>query len=295
MFLLKDDSTDAEDYKRCFVKRLWSIQGSSMQVFKWSSNFRCDEENPIFPVWLSLEQLPVHLHIPSALLSIANIFERPLMLDSSTSARIRPSVARFCVQLDVSKELPPKIFINNGSIGFWQPIIYEQLPEFCTACRKSGHYTAVCRDKSQNKGLLPKPKDAIGQAVKSDSEKGPSTAGSLVLLYASDGSFVWEPGENGSLSLDSAHNLVRKEGPLLATAFYIWEKLHPPKMNMLLWRISRQNLPFPENLRKLNFHMPSICPFCNRNEASILKTTLSCSAQKPALSGIILDASSMGH
>ncbi|VFQ85175.1 unnamed protein product [Cuscuta campestris] len=146
--------SNAEDYQRCFSKRLWQIQGCPMHVFKWSPNFHCDEESPMFPIWISLEHLPVHLHSPVALHAIAKIFGKPLMLDAATSSRSRPSVARFCVELDVSGDLPTKFFLDNGNKGLWQLVHYEQVPQFCTDCRKTGHKAGECQ---QAKNMTPKP------------------------------------------------------------------------------------------------------------------------------------------
>ncbi|VFQ59746.1 unnamed protein product [Cuscuta campestris] len=64
--------------------------------------------------------------------------------DAATSARSRPSVARFCIELDVSAELPTKFFLDNGGKGLWQAVHYEQLPSFCKDCMKSGHSTGNC-------------------------------------------------------------------------------------------------------------------------------------------------------
>ncbi|VFQ66033.1 unnamed protein product [Cuscuta campestris] len=136
--------SNAEDYQRCFSKRIWQIQGFPMHVFKWGPEFHCDEESPIFPVWITLEHLPIHFHDPLALHAIAKIFGTPLMLDAATSSKTRPSAARFCVELDVTKELPAKFFLDNGGKGLWQQVTYEQLPQYCVDCHKSGHSSGDC-------------------------------------------------------------------------------------------------------------------------------------------------------
>ncbi|VFQ96821.1 unnamed protein product [Cuscuta campestris] len=132
------------DYQRCFSKRVWKINGSSMIVSKWSSDFHVDIETPIFPIWTSLPHLPVHLQEAKALYSIAKCLGNPLMMDSSTSAKIRPSVARFFVEMDITQELPKKIWIDNGGHGFFQPVSYEDIPKYCRDCQKSGHITGKC-------------------------------------------------------------------------------------------------------------------------------------------------------
>ncbi|VFQ80611.1 unnamed protein product [Cuscuta campestris] len=148
--------SNAEDYQQCFSKRIWQIQGCPMHVFKWSPEFHCDEESPIFPVWITLEHLPIHFHDPLALHAIAKIFGTPLMLDAATSSRTRPSAARFCVELDVTKELPAKFFLDNGGKGLWQQVTYEQLPQYCVDCQSQAtHQGTVPRAKLQFLWLNP--------------------------------------------------------------------------------------------------------------------------------------------
>ncbi|VFQ88783.1 unnamed protein product, partial [Cuscuta campestris] len=135
------------EYQQCFKRRIWKINGAEMVVSKWSPNFHPDHENPIFPVWVSLTHLPIHLQEAKALHCIARSIGNLLMMDASTSAKTRPSVARFCVELDISKELPKKIWIDNGGMDFFQDISYENIPDYCCFCRKSGHLTGKCNEK----------------------------------------------------------------------------------------------------------------------------------------------------
>ncbi|VFQ98810.1 unnamed protein product [Cuscuta campestris] len=132
------------DYQRCFSRRLWNINGSHMVVSKWTPSFHADTESPVFPVWVSLTHLPIHLQEAKALHSIASSIGHLLMMDASTSAKTRPSMARFCVEIDISKDLPKKIWIDNGGLGFFQPVTYENLPQFCIQCKKSGHLAGKC-------------------------------------------------------------------------------------------------------------------------------------------------------
>ncbi|VFQ89732.1 unnamed protein product [Cuscuta campestris] len=86
-----------------------------------------------------MEGLPIHIFDSTALYSIANLIGKPLKADNATIQLTRPSVARVCVELDLSKELPNSVWIHLGKLSFLQPIHYEDLPAFCTSCRKYGH------------------------------------------------------------------------------------------------------------------------------------------------------------
>ena len=89
-----------EDYTRLWIRQSWSVQGFNMRVFKWSPQFRCNEESPVVPVWITLPYLPVHLvYCKSALFSIG----KPLWVDHATATLNRPTVARVLVECDVSQ------------------------------------------------------------------------------------------------------------------------------------------------------------------------------------------------
>lgn len=53
-------------------------------------------------------------------------------------------MARVCVEADISKDLPKKLFLEGKQKIIQQQIIYEDLPSFCTDCRRLGHATSKC-------------------------------------------------------------------------------------------------------------------------------------------------------
>ncbi|XP_031100721.1 uncharacterized protein LOC116004702 [Ipomoea triloba] len=135
-----------DDFQRCWLRKSWSIQGYFMNIFKWTPDFRPDIESPIVPIWIAFEGLPTHLQDKEALCSIANLIGTPLKVDSSTLLQNRPSIARVCVELNVSIEKPDQVWITNGSFGgFAQPVIYEYIPPYCLNCQKFGHLVSDCK------------------------------------------------------------------------------------------------------------------------------------------------------
>ncbi|XP_027071974.1 uncharacterized protein [Coffea arabica] len=134
-----------EDYLRCWMKGLWSIADFSMRVFKWSPNFQLTSESSHAPVWIALEQLPVHFFNRASLFSIASAIGSPLKVNSATATLARPNVARVCVDLDVSKDPPGRVWIAAGSHGFWQKVAYKNLPPYCSVCHQQGHPSSGCR------------------------------------------------------------------------------------------------------------------------------------------------------
>lgn len=134
-----------EDYSRIWIRQFWCISGCTMRIFKWTTNFRCYEESPIVPVWVSFPFLPIHyIQCKSALISIASAIGKPLRVDHATTAVIRPSVARVLIEYDVSRPPVPRIWIGAGDSGFWQEVIFEQIPAYCASCKHHGHSTEEC-------------------------------------------------------------------------------------------------------------------------------------------------------
>ncbi|CAH9095075.1 unnamed protein product, partial [Cuscuta epithymum] len=138
-----------EDYIRCWNRQVWDIHGNVMRVTKWSPDFRPNVESPIVPVWLTLEGLPIHFHDKRAMFAIAGLIGKPLKLDIATTTLARPSLARVCVELDLTKEMPSKIWIQAGKTGFTQSIVYENRPHYCLSCLHLGHISSKCPKNGQ--------------------------------------------------------------------------------------------------------------------------------------------------
>ncbi|CAI9089808.1 OLC1v1024448C1 [Oldenlandia corymbosa var. corymbosa] len=57
----------------------------------------------------------------------------------------RPSVARFCVVVDLTKELPKYVKIGKKGRKQEQIFTFEQIPSYCLKCSKIRHKEADCR------------------------------------------------------------------------------------------------------------------------------------------------------
>ena len=93
--------------------------------------------------------MPVHFFSKGPLFSIARLIGEPIKLDASTASLTRPSVARFCVEVNLQEELPENVWIGNGHPGFWQHVEYENLPAYCSFGHKIGHDEANCHNNPE--------------------------------------------------------------------------------------------------------------------------------------------------
>ncbi|RAL42524.1 hypothetical protein DM860_011142 [Cuscuta australis] len=141
--ILLNFSSD-DDFHRCFKRREWSLGAYKMLISKWTPNFDPNVESPIMPIWISIKNLPIHFHAKESLMQIARIFGNPIKLDSTTENFGRPSIARICVEVDISQPQTNKFFILNGEQPVLLEAFYEEVPLFCPECKAISRHKESC-------------------------------------------------------------------------------------------------------------------------------------------------------
>ncbi|MQL95976.1 hypothetical protein Taro_028647, partial [Colocasia esculenta] len=69
-----------------------------------------------------------------------------LQIPHAMELLINTKAARVCVELDLLKPRPERVWIGMGDFGgFWQEVSYLSLPEYCCVCRRLGHGGQKCR------------------------------------------------------------------------------------------------------------------------------------------------------
>ncbi|VFQ62973.1 unnamed protein product [Cuscuta campestris] len=138
-----------EDYERVFLRQTWSVGNHLLVVTKWTTDHTEGIDCPVVPVWVSCPKLPIFLHDQRALSIIASAIGRPLKVDESTLRFSRPELARFCVEIDVSKPPHSKIHINLGGKDLFLQLVYENIPHYCSSCSKLGQLRGHCRNQER--------------------------------------------------------------------------------------------------------------------------------------------------
>ena len=118
-----------------------------MRVFKWTPSFHVDREPSVVPVWFQVPKLPLHLFHKETLFQIAEVVGVPLLVDAATLAVSRPSVARVCVEVDLMKQRPSRVWIGTGQHDrFWQELVPENLPPYVPTASGRGtrRWVAMC-------------------------------------------------------------------------------------------------------------------------------------------------------
>ncbi|XP_077219455.1 uncharacterized protein LOC143853535 isoform X2 [Tasmannia lanceolata] len=138
---------NVSDMLYIWMRGRWFIKGHLMKVFKWTPDFHPAQgqgEPSLAPVWIALPYLRVVFFQEDLLTDIASLVGRVLTIDLPTRILSRTNVARVCVEVDLLKELPHRIWIVVGGRGFWQDIHYEKLPSYCSNCHQRGHSAKIC-------------------------------------------------------------------------------------------------------------------------------------------------------
>ncbi|KAG5615511.1 hypothetical protein H5410_015335 [Solanum commersonii] len=108
---------------------------SYQPIQKWSPTFRPEEETPIVPIWIFLPELPWHCYHKDIFSALLSPIGKVLYLDTASIQKTRGSVARVKVQIDLTKERPPHVWMGLNeedlNIGRWQTVEYEYILDYC--------------------------------------------------------------------------------------------------------------------------------------------------------------------
>ncbi|KAK8951230.1 Cold shock protein 1 [Platanthera zijinensis] len=126
----------------------WFINGYVIGLDTWSPDFNPSSMKGFFtPIWVRLPSLPLIFWDPTNLGRIASMVGEPLWMDSVTSSwgPDRPvAYSRVCVKADLSKPLPPGVWVHSKYQSFFQPTEYEGLSSLCYHCGCVGHSMKTC-------------------------------------------------------------------------------------------------------------------------------------------------------
>ncbi|XP_056698674.1 uncharacterized protein [Spinacia oleracea] len=119
----------------------YTFYGRPMITKPWSSGFSFqDEILRVIPVWVRLPNLPLCCWGSDSLSRIGSLIGVPLFADDCTSKQLRISFARLLIEVDVTKELPKEVLIQDHlGVTIKQKVEYDWLPPFCKDCNAVGH------------------------------------------------------------------------------------------------------------------------------------------------------------
>ncbi|XP_055801305.1 uncharacterized protein LOC129870518 [Solanum dulcamara] len=147
------DLDNEMDYITVWTKQGMTIEGQIMRIQTWTPTFRPEEETPIVPIWVALLELPWHCYNKEFVTALLAPIGKVLYLDTASIQKTRGSIEKVRVQVNLTKERPPHVWMGydkeDTTIGRWQAIQYENVPEYCMHCKHQGHMIHVCTVKKR--------------------------------------------------------------------------------------------------------------------------------------------------
>lgn len=119
----------------------------SFRAIQWTSSFDKKNESPVVHRWVRLSNLPINFCAPKCMEGIGNAITKFVAVDERTIRKISPGTDRLCIELDLSKPIPQRVWLGTSiDKGFWQRIITEGRLDYCTVCELHGHNVEICRN-----------------------------------------------------------------------------------------------------------------------------------------------------
>lgn len=148
--------TCLEDVKRVRSIPSWNLNPGFLKHFAWSKDFNPTlQSNTSAQVWLRIYGLSQEYWRPKILFAIANSVGTPICTDAATSKpmleRTFGLYARVLIDLDVTQPLRHKVLVERKNFAFFVDFEYDNLPDFCSYCKKIGHYVEICKSINREK------------------------------------------------------------------------------------------------------------------------------------------------
>ncbi|KAL9666591.1 hypothetical protein QQ045_000926 [Rhodiola kirilowii] len=106
------------------------------KLFRWAADYNPKQESTRITKWIRLPGLPMEFFAPSCLRAIVSSFAHYLGIDERTRERSALNYARACVEFDVNKPLPSRVWINLPcEKGFYQEVLVEGNIRYCSRCK----------------------------------------------------------------------------------------------------------------------------------------------------------------
>ncbi|KAH0653299.1 hypothetical protein KY289_030977 [Solanum tuberosum] len=159
-FLVRFVSLDDRD--EVLYSRPHMLNNMPIIAKTWSPDFDLSKEVlQTIPIWVKFPNLPLNCWGIQSLSRISSGLGLPLYADECTTNVARISFARVLIELDITKELPLSVRVEdpNGRV-FDQKVIYEWIPAYCPKCLQVGH---KCTTNVQTKPIVRKDKPQVPQ------------------------------------------------------------------------------------------------------------------------------------
>ncbi|KAF6173167.1 hypothetical protein GIB67_028465 [Kingdonia uniflora] len=163
--------TSEQDVTKALSRESRKIKGFFFKLARRTIDFDPKRDSPFAPVWVQFPGLKLHLQNNEIIKEMAGLIDKYFITDTTTLSLSRPSTARVCIEVNLTKDLPTKVGIELTKFSIMeQAVICERLPMNCMQCCLQGHNKANCTKLKpivlQDKGdELRKRKATMGRAT----------------------------------------------------------------------------------------------------------------------------------
>ncbi|KAG5614545.1 hypothetical protein H5410_014369 [Solanum commersonii] len=107
----------------------------------WSPEFDFNKEVlQTIPIWVKYPNLPLSCWCMDSLSRISSGLGEPLYADECTTKVDRISFAKVLIEMDVARELPRKLKVEDPSGRCFEQVVqYEWVPKYCAKCMQVEH------------------------------------------------------------------------------------------------------------------------------------------------------------
>lgn len=175
-----------EDMRRVRSISSWNLNPGLLKLFAWSKDFSPNiQQQATTQVWIRIFGLSQEYWRKKILFAIANGVGTPICTDNITSKsmldRSFGHYARVLVDLNLNDALCHRILVERTGYAFFVDVEYENLPDFCSFCKCTGHYYEICKRKpvehNENVKKNQAKRNVQNYAVKKNKEPEPQEAG----------------------------------------------------------------------------------------------------------------------
>ncbi|XP_021771498.1 uncharacterized protein LOC110735619 [Chenopodium quinoa] len=128
-------------YNYVLTQGPWMLDDNYLIIRKWVPNFVPDESPiKVLTTWVRIPNLPVEYFDINFLNKVGSKIGKVLRIDKTTTQAERGQFTRLSVEIDLSKPLLSKFWLNGR---IWR-IQYEGIKMVCFKCGKLGHVADEC-------------------------------------------------------------------------------------------------------------------------------------------------------
>ncbi|XP_058746952.1 uncharacterized protein LOC131619931 [Vicia villosa] len=141
---------NTEDMRNVRASGSISLSPGTLKLFAWTRDFNpASQNNTTAQVWVRFFGLSQEYWRPRILFAIASCVGTPICIDAASAKprmdRTFGHFVRVLIDMDLSSPLNHNVLVEREGFAFFADIEYENLPEFCSHCKKQGHSVHDCK------------------------------------------------------------------------------------------------------------------------------------------------------